>query len=365
MKSKTKLFLLPMLALAIAATAFFGYANFNTPAKASAEWDSRTRTIYYWINTTENVYFHCWDNNGHSTTWRGENELTTKVADGDSDNWKCVKGTIYDDATGMIITRETENVTGDINVSGLSANTYYVYNGDFASYSYQLDAYYLVGSFNSWTISDEYKLGAPDDDGSWAQINNVTLNKNDELKIKYPLKDQMYGAKETNPFFSQESYSDSNALVNFTGTYTVYLSKGNGNQVWIDAGLDLKAVSHKTSSDKSHLLLVSAFNVGNLAHFSGTYAVTLGYTITKNSADASVDQGNTYYNAVNVKTSGDYSRLTSENIYAGCTEDTYKLIVAELDCTSGDNFNITVYIKLDGTVVASQSTSGTISSVTP
>lgn len=100
-------------------------------------------------------------------------------------------------------------------------------------------AYYLVGSFNEWSASDEYAMEYNENGGDpFYFINNVNLAKDASLKVMDAAGKNYYSSSD---YFGGETIKahldgDGNIVVEEAGAYNVryYLSGSNGNFVILD-----------------------------------------------------------------------------------------------------------------------------------
>lgn len=90
--------------------------------------------------------------------------------------------------------------------------------------------YYLVGSFNDWTVSDTWQLTAVDE--NHYTINEVQLNEGTEIKV-VDSNDTWFSNSSTYPNCYYTIGSDNNVVVSYTGAYTIdlYINSDQNNHV--------------------------------------------------------------------------------------------------------------------------------------
>ena len=246
-----------------------------------------------------------------------------------------------------------------------------------AQYAMKLNpGWYLIGKIEgtaNWNDStyiadDSYSMPASGGNGAVAKWENVTLDAKDEIKVMHsnavPANDSMKHAGLSYGLNTIDEHG--NALITYDGVYdvTLYVEYFGWNEEnWYflldwkgdtETSLDLKAVKSKVSTDNGHLLLIAAFDYSKL-EIEGSY--TMGFSVN------GVETGEiaACYNAVNVKTATGYTRVEAGDIYGEDYAD-YKLIVYEIEVPSGSTtYNVRVYIKNGGKIVAySDLVSGTV-----
>ena len=97
--------------------------------------------------------------------------------------------------------------------------------------------YYLVGSFNNWTESDEYKLTVDAEDANKYTMADVELAAEAQMKVKSSA-NEWYGVAEAYEGCGWTVGDDGNCVVTSAGTYTVnfYVNSENGNHIQLIGG---------------------------------------------------------------------------------------------------------------------------------
>ena len=164
MKSKTKLFLLPIMAVALFAFAFAGVEAFKTtPAKVAAD---TTKTVYYYnVNDWANPRAHAW-NNTEETEWPG---AVGVAATSVGPKWFSFEIPEY--ATGICFSDNGANQTYDLTIEGQ-----YYYNGEWYDATTTTVHFYNADSWtnvyaHAWNVIDYNQF----DDTSWGSDAQMTF----------------------------------------------------------------------------------------------------------------------------------------------------------------------------------------------
>ena len=239
-------------------------AHQNKAARADAGDGPATTTLYckmtydWWKDGNAAIAAHYWGGTS-GTTWPGER--MTKV-DGDTDVWKI---TIPSDHENIVFVRTNEsgNVadwgaqTEDLSIPTDEKKLYTITSstakwsgeghkvtGEWSEYVEPTpepvdENYYLKGSINDWTVSDEYKFTVDSEDANHYTLEGVELAVGDEIK-GFQAPDHWYGVasawQETWEVATEQGH-EGNLKVKTADTYTVNL--------------------YVNSDDHNHLSLVS------------------------------------------------------------------------------------------------------------
>ena len=334
-----------------------------------------TKTAYF-INDTDwgAVYAHCFrsDNTQITTVWPGIQMSN-------------VSGNLYSVGVPEIYNRiifdnNYGSQTGSMEID-IDSTPYFRLkandsnrSGWYTSDQYRMLAsggWYLIGKLNgteNWTSSPDTYMVSDDESGSGNHaVWIAALKKGDKVKAIHGndiLDNTMLKSADVAVDGVYTIDGDGNAVVTYDGTYTVYLSSTSEHISLVRVGavstLDIQTTKHKTSDNKDYLLLITGFDatVANAIYNDGEKEVKAGYLIN----GVEYDTYDVFSGVVLSLTDGTFKRYSANDLYS-LSEDTYKLIVRELSCESGDTFTVQAYIKVDGVVVATGSTiSGTISS---
>lgn len=100
-----------------------------------------------------------------------------------------------------------------------------------------LHTYYVVGSINSWTVSETYGMSQDEDVPTHYYINHVTLAVGDEIKVNGPANNSWFGVASIyegcHYTVGEGEDHDGNLIVSEAGTYTIdfYTNASNGNYI--------------------------------------------------------------------------------------------------------------------------------------
>ena len=375
MKVKTKLFLIPILAMAIAATAFFGFANYSTPETVSATGPSSS-PIFLYTGTDQTINIWAWnaDDGTHNLTgaefpgaemkklgngWYGFN-IDTSSYSAKKVIFSYWNGSSRDQTVTFDYDFE-DNIYKDVEFDN-STSTYtkgtvaelYAADSAFASEAqynmFVANTWYLIGKIKgvaNWTDSTLVMNATGSNIAEWYQ---VRLNAGDEIKAVHGNDMPSYTAKgrkysDTSAYSTCKNNEDGNNLVvTYTGVYNVYLYDNYGYYYISIAPCTVQSTYYKTSSNtkaddssKRYLLLVTAFDLGATGD-----AQRIGYDVTIG-GNTTPYYTNTYYDSV---CGNDVATIYGTPFgWVGVDLPTYKLIVTEIEIGVGAQ-EITIQAKV-------------------
>lgn len=384
MKSKIKFLLTPILALAVAATAFFGYANFNTPAKASA--DSST-TIHLYLGSTNTYTFRdtnlllqdyaIADAKLYVYAWQDGNDAIKNA------NFPGVEVTVVNDwvdvdlgnagLNRLIVSRvnpnDLEEAWNETVTIEFSYDYPCFYNNRWYKTKKQIDmvlnrGWYLIGKINgaeeSFIDSTTTYLTTATAEGKNAVWNNVELKQGDKIKAVHsdeaPNMSDLKGLKASiDGVCTRDTYG--NAVIAYDGIYNI----------WVDSSwnLDIERANAEainfaetkykaTTSGTNYALLATAFDLGDVGE--GNYSI--GYYVKPADGDATMYTTTTYYSGITAGAKTWSLTGGENNIYDSISGDfaDAKLIVYEFAAEIGKTYTVQAYVMKDGVVVATGAT---------
>ncbi len=116
--------------------------------------------------------------------------------------------------------------------------------------------YYIVGSMNSWTLSDEYKMTKNDAQTSYNEymFEKLSLENSNEFKINY----------SADGVIKSDSYYPTNNITGYAGPYNVYLCpEGGRGDDWIDGKVYMQQ-TYDVEIDGKNATVIGVINAGNL-----------------------------------------------------------------------------------------------------
>lgn len=348
MKVKTKLFVLPMIAIAIAATAFFGFANYSTPETVSATTD---HIVYFYNLGWSEVYVHYADGSATAATeWPGV--PMTNIGEG----W--FSANVGDCTTCVFNNNNHGEQTFDVTVG--KQTTFCVPTNWsegklsywFKDFDHENDPtqYYIVGSHTSWGISSANSMTKLSSSGhDKAALFNYSFTAGTEFKVYkgYGLDVTAINSTYLGTTYCGSVESNSNITIGADGTYAVFVTDGD-RAIAVQQGADLAISSGKYKRGTSHVVIAAAFQIEALVSNDGSYII--GYK------DGEDHDDNVYYSGLYLKTGEDtYSdRITADSLF-GVTGG--ELIVFELPKAAG---TYQLYIKYNGTKIATRDVTVTL-----
>lgn len=367
MKSKVKLFLVPIMAAMVIAFAIAGVASLNAkPATVSAGY-AYPDVIY--VNKAslgfgladENVtlYAYMWDEDKDENLvamnggWPGVqlkdegdgwySASTTYVANENTHNFPYV---VFNDGGNG---KQTGNITipasGDIYYAG---NRWYTtkQQGNMKA----ADTWYLYGNINgveNWTDST-LKCDATGVDGNVAVWYNVALKKGDELKAIHG-NDIKYNEAQNKGSAADGLYhtgkDNSNLVVKYTGVYNVYLNGSYSVSIGMP-DIELQQAKYLTSNDNKYMLLASTFNFSVLSAFDNddNPEIYLGYTVSLGNDEVHKFMSGTYYSELAIRAGKEFVVLHAGDLYASESNSVYGMILDEIDCSEYKSGTYTVSV---------------------
>lgn len=148
--------------------------------------------------------------------------------------------------------------------------------------------YYIVGTMNSWTLSDEFKMTKNDAQTSYNEymFEKLSLESSDEFKINY----------SADGVTKSSSYYPTNNITGYKGPYNVYFCPEGGRDGWLNGYVYMQQ-TYNVVVDGNKATVTGDINAGNLdavkaAVGMSTYVDVSGATIE---TDFSTDNPNALY----------------------------------------------------------------------
>ena len=115
--------------------------------------------------------------------------------------------------------------------------------------------YYIVGTMNSWTLSDEFKMTKNDAQTSYNEymFEKLSLESSDEFKINY----------SADGVTKSSSYYPTNNITGYKGPYNVYFCPEGGRDGWLNGYVYMQQ-TYNVVVDGNNATVTGVINAGNL-----------------------------------------------------------------------------------------------------
>ena len=202
--------------------------------------------------TEANVRVYAWYNDGAdhavTNTWPGDavgNCATGNTLTNNGDG--TYTWTTTGDPEYIIFSNNASNQTADLTfVDGETYNS----KGIVGKYGY-----YIVGTMNSWTLSDEFKMTKNDAQTSYNEymFEKLSLESSNEFKINY----------SADGVIKSDSYYPTNSISGYNGPYNVYFCPEGGRDGWLNGYVYMQQ-TYNVIVNGNKATVTGAINAGNL-----------------------------------------------------------------------------------------------------